>query len=61
MMVNVSFVWVGSGLKESDCSFSFLLKREVKSLGLEDDFVFLGHQQNLDSILSIADNVLFNF
>ncbi|QUE30949.1 rhamnan synthesis F family protein [Francisella philomiragia] len=49
------FVWVGSGLKESDCSFSFLLKREVKSLGLEDDFVFLGHQQNLDSILSIAD------
>ncbi|MED7787518.1 rhamnan synthesis F family protein [Francisella sp. 19X1-34] len=49
------FVWVGGGLKESDCSFSFLLKREVKSLGLEDDFVFLGHQQNLDSILSIAD------
>lgn len=49
------FVWVGDGLKESDCSFSFLLKREVKSLGLEDDFVFLGHQQNLDSILSITD------
>lgn len=49
------FVWVGDGLKESGCSFSFLLKREVKVLGLEDDFIFLGHQQNLDSILSIAD------
>ncbi|QLE78811.1 glycosyltransferase [Francisella sp. Scap27] len=49
------FVWVGDGLKDYDCSFSFLLKREVKTLGLEDDFVFLGHQQNLDGILSIAD------
>lgn len=49
------FVWVGDGLKDYDCSFSFLLKREVKSLGLEDDFVFLGHQKNLDSILSVAD------
>ena len=50
------FVWVGDGFNpESDFSYCLWLEREIKHLGLEDDFVFLEHQQNLDAIFSISD------
>jgi hypothetical protein len=49
------FVWVGDGFDPDDLSYSLWLNREIKHLGLENDFVFLEHQQNLDSIFSITD------
>ncbi|MBK2105429.1 rhamnan synthesis F family protein [Francisella philomiragia] len=49
------FVWVGGGLDERDYIYSYWLKRDIKQFDLSEDFVFLGHQQNLDSIFSIAD------
>ena len=52
---NCKFVWVGDGFNPDDFSYSLWLEREIKHLGLEDDFIFLEHQQNLDVIFSIAD------
>ncbi len=53
---NCKFVWVGDGFNpDSDFSYSLWLEREIKHLGLENDFIFLEHQQNLDAIFSVAD------
>lgn len=49
------FVWVGDGLRESDYAYSYWLQREIKIFDLGDDFIFLEHQQSLDTIFSIAD------
>jgi len=50
------FVWVGDGFNpDTDASYALWLDREIKHLGLEKDFVFLEHQQSLESIFSIAD------
>ncbi|MGD9969662.1 MAG: rhamnan synthesis F family protein [Sulfuricurvum sp.] len=50
------FVWVGDGFDFiNDLSYSVWLKREIKYLGLEDDFVFLKHQKTLDTLFSISD------
>lgn len=50
------FVWVGDGFNpEADLAYSVWLQRELKFSGLEDDFIFLEHQKNLDTILSISD------
>ena len=50
------FVWVGDGFcPENDFSYSLWLKREIKHLGLENDFIFLEHQKSLNNIFSIAD------
>ena len=49
-------VWVGDGYNpEHDFSYSLWLSREIKHLGLENDFVFLEHQKSLDSIFELAD------
>lgn len=52
---NCKFVWIGDGFNPEDISYSLWLEREIKHLGLKNDFVFLEHQQNLDIIFSIAD------
>ncbi|AJI47614.1 glycosyltransferase [Francisella philomiragia] len=49
------FVWVGDGLRESDYAYSYWLQREIKIFDLSNDFIFLEHQQSLDTIFSIAD------
>ena len=50
------FVWVGDGFNpEEDLAYSVWLQREIKFSGLEDDFIFLEHQKNLDTIFSISD------
>ncbi len=50
------FVWVGDGfLPKVDFAYSLWLDREIKHLGLSEDFLFLGHQKNLENIFSIAD------
>lgn len=49
------FVWVGDGLKDDDYFYSYWLKREINQFGLDEDFTFLNHQKNLDTIFSIAD------
>lgn len=49
------FVWVGDGLKDDDYKYSFWLKREVELFQLENNFIFLEHQHNLDEIFAIAD------
>lgn len=50
------FVWVGDGFNpDNDLAFSVYLEREIQFSGLEDDFIFLEHQKNLDTIFSIAD------
>ncbi|MEY8673117.1 rhamnan synthesis F family protein [Francisella philomiragia] len=49
------FVWVGDGLKNNDYAYSFWLEREIALYELEEDFVFLKHQQSLDVVFSVAD------
>jgi len=50
------FVWVGDGFDpEGDLAYSVWLQREIEYSGLEDDFIFLEHQKNLDTVFSIAD------
>lgn len=50
------FVWVGEGFDpDNDLAYSIYLDREIEFSGLEDDFVFLEHQKNLDNIFSIAE------
>lgn len=50
------FVWVGDGYNpEGDLAYSVWLQREIEFSGLDDDFIFLEHQKNLDAIFSIAD------
>lgn len=50
------FVWVGDGFDpDNDLAYSIYLEREIEFSGLGDDFIFLGHQRNLDTIFSIAD------
>lgn len=50
------FVWVGDGFDpDNDLAYSVYLEREIEFSGLGDDFMFLGHQRNLDTIFSIAD------
>ena len=48
------FIWVGGGYNpKEDLGYSVWLENQVKELG--DDFIFLGHQKNLDVILEITD------
>ena len=50
------FVWVGDGFEpETDMAYSVWLQREINFANLDDDFIFLKHQKNLDTIFSIAD------
>ena len=50
------FVWVGGGFDpEIDLAYSVWLNRELKYSGLDEDFLFLEHQKNLDTIFSISD------
>jgi len=50
------FVWVGGGYDPiNDTEYSTWLKRELDISHLDDDFIFLDHQKNLDNIFSIAD------
>lgn len=50
------FVWVGEGFDpDNDLAYSVYLEREIEFSGLEDDFLILKHQKNLDTIFSIAD------
>lgn len=50
------FVWVGDGFDpDADLAYSVYLKNELDHSGLEDDFTFLEHQKNLDTIFSISD------
>lgn len=50
------FVWVGDGFDpDNDLAYSIYLQREIEFSGLDEDFVFLEHQKNLDAIFSIAD------
>lgn len=50
------FVWVGDGFDpERDLGYSVWLQREIEFSGLGDDFIFLQHQKNLDTIFAIAD------
>ncbi|MDR8017921.1 rhamnan synthesis F family protein, partial [Ectopseudomonas guguanensis] len=50
------FVWVGDGFDpDNDLAFSIYLNREIEFAGLGDDFIFLEHQKNLDTIFSITD------
>ncbi len=53
---NCKFVWVGEGFDpDDDLAYSVYLDREIEFSGLGDDFIFLEHQKNLDTIFSIAD------
>lgn len=50
------FIWVGDGYNpEYDFSCSIWLMRDIQFYGLEDDFIFLEHQKNLDTVFNIAD------
>lgn len=49
------FVWVGGFYPEKDINYSIWLKREIKYLGLEEDFIFLEHQKSLNTIFKLAD------
>ncbi|QOP42662.1 glycosyltransferase [Sulfurimonas sediminis] len=50
------FVWVGDGFDpEVDLAYSVWLQKEIEHSRLDDDFIFLQHQKNLDTIFSIAD------
>lgn len=50
------FVWIGDGFNpDSDLAYSVYLKNELDHSGLENDFTFLEHQKNLDTIFSISD------
>lgn len=50
------FVWVGDGFNpDLDLAYSVYLKNELDCSGLDDDFIFLEHQKNLDTIFSISD------
>ena len=53
---NCKFVWVGDGYApDTDLNYSNWLKIQIEQADLENDFVFLGHQRNLDQILKITD------
>ena len=50
------FVWVGDGFDpERDFAYSLWIEREIRYLNLEDDFIFLEHQQDLKNIFALAD------
>lgn len=50
------FIWVGDGYDpQHDFSCSVWLQRDIKYYGLENDFIFLEHQKNLDTVFGIAD------
>ena len=50
------FIWVGDGFEpDNDLNYSLWLKREIKHLGLEKDFIFLEHQKDLGVIFGLAD------
>ncbi|MEO2267257.1 rhamnan synthesis F family protein [Pseudoalteromonas sp. YIC-656] len=50
------FVWVGEGYEPNkDLHYANWVQTQITLNGLEDDVVFLGHQRNLDNIMTLAD------
>tara|TARA_R110000737_G_scaffold332699_1_gene349770 strand:- start:15337 stop:18441 length:3105 start_codon:yes stop_codon:yes gene_type:complete len=50
------FVWVGEGYNPStDLNYANWVQTQITLNGLEDDVVFLGHQRNLDNVMSLTD------
>lgn len=53
------FIWVGNGYNpHADVGYSVWLEKQIEASGLKDDFIFLGHQKDLDEVLSITDSFM---
>ncbi|MEY8673116.1 rhamnan synthesis F family protein [Francisella philomiragia] len=53
--LNYKFVWVGERVGDNAAFDQVFFERQLKQFNLQNEFIFLNHQQSLDNIFSIAD------